>query len=177
MCASSDQRNEEFMRLFVENQRRVHAFIATLLPNLADAEDVLQETSVTAWRKFSEFQVGTDFVRWACTIARLEVLKYRRQQKPGRLLFSDAMVENLADHQINQSETLEGWNQALADCMAKLRAVDRELFLRCSTSDATARQVADQLGRPANTVYKAIARIRKALVECVQRAVAREERK
>ena len=39
-----DERNEVFVRLFVEYQRRIHAFIATLLPNLADAEDVLQET-------------------------------------------------------------------------------------------------------------------------------------
>ena len=119
---SSDRRNEEFVRLFVENQRRVHAFIATLLPNLSDAEDVLQETSVTAWRKFDDFRSGTDFVRWACTIARLEVLKFRRQQKSGRLLFNDALVEGLADHQMSQSDRWDNWSQALADCLAKLRA-------------------------------------------------------
>ena len=35
---SSDEQNAEFMRLFVQYQRRIHAFIATLLPNLADAK-------------------------------------------------------------------------------------------------------------------------------------------
>jgi RNA polymerase sigma-70 factor, ECF subfamily len=172
----SDERNEEFVRLFVEHQRRIHAFIATLLPNQADAEDVLQETSVTAWRKFAEFQPGTDFVRWGCSIARLEVLKFRRQRKSGRLLFSDAMVETLAEHQIRQGDLWESWSQALGDCLAKLRAVDRELFLRCSGSNATVKQVAAQLGRPANTVYKAFGRIRRALMDCVQRAVSRENR-
>jgi RNA polymerase sigma-70 factor, ECF subfamily len=172
---SSDRRNEEFVRLFVENQRRVHAFIATLLPNLSDAEDVLQETSVTAWRKFDDFRSGTDFVRWACTIARLEVLKFRRQQKSGRLLFNDALVEGLADHQMNQSGMWDKWSQALADCLAKLRVADRELFLWCCHSGSTVKQVAAQLHRPTNTVYKAFGRIRKALLDCVQRAVSREE--
>jgi RNA polymerase sigma-70 factor, ECF subfamily len=174
---SSDQRNEEFVRLFVENQRRVHAFIATLLPNLSDAEDVLQETSVTAWRKFGDFCSGTDFVRWACTIARLEVLKFRRQQKSGRLLFNDALLESLADQQMNQSDVWRNSSQALADCLAKLCATDRELFLCCCRSGTTTKQVAAQLQRPANTVYKAFSRIRKALLDCIQRTVSREEHK
>jgi RNA polymerase sigma-70 factor, ECF subfamily len=173
---SPEARNEEFMRLFIAYQRRIHAFIATLLPNLADAEDVLQETSVTAWRKFDEFRSGTDFVRWACTIARFEVLKFRRQQRFGRLLFSDALVESLAEQQISQSDVWESWNQALAGCLARLRPADRALFLRCSASNATAKQVAAQLGRPANTVYKALGRICRALIECIERTVSREER-
>ena len=171
--SSSDERSAEFVQLFVQYQRRIHAFIVTLLPNLADAEDVLQETSITAWQKFDDFQPGTNFVRWVCTIARLKVLKFRREQKPGRLLFSDALLEGLADQQMSQSDAWEDWNQALADCMAKLRLGDRELFLRCSRSDTTAKQVASQMGRPANTVYKAINRVRKVLIECVQRAVSR----
>jgi RNA polymerase sigma-70 factor, ECF subfamily len=170
----ADERNAEFMRLFVQYQRRVHAFIVTLLPNLADAEDVLQETSLTAWQKFDDFQSGTDFVRWVCTIARFKVLKFRRQQKSGRLLFSDALLEDLADQQIRQSDAWEHWNQTLADCMAKLRPNDRELFLHCSRSDTTTKQVADRMGRPVNTVYKAINRIRKDLIGCIRHAVSRE---
>lgn len=173
--SSSDERNAEFMRLFVQYQRRIHGFITTLLPNPADAEDVLQETSITAWQKFGDYQPGTDFVRWVCTIARLKVLKFRREQKPGRLLFSDALLEDLADLQIRQTDTWETWNQALADCLAKLRPTDRQLVLWCSRSDTTVRQVASQVGRPENTVYKAIGRIRSGLFDCVRRAVSRED--
>jgi len=43
----------EFIRLLMENERRIYAYIRTLIGNNADAEDVLQETSITLWDKFS----------------------------------------------------------------------------------------------------------------------------
>ena len=61
---------EEFVRLFSEHQRKLFKFIFLLAPDHAEAEDVLQETSVILWRKFGEFQSGTDFFRWAAQIAQ-----------------------------------------------------------------------------------------------------------
>ena len=66
----------EFIRLFLQNERRIYAFIVSLLPDLTDAEDVLQETSVVLWEKFDQFQPGTNFVSWACKIAHFKVLKH-----------------------------------------------------------------------------------------------------
>ena len=45
-------KNRLFLRLFLQNQRRLYAYILTLLPNRADADDVLQETSLVMWDKF-----------------------------------------------------------------------------------------------------------------------------
>ncbi len=47
-----------FMRLFLENERRIFGFILTLLPHWADAEDVFQETAGVLWNKFDDFQSG-----------------------------------------------------------------------------------------------------------------------
>jgi RNA polymerase sigma-70 factor (ECF subfamily) len=52
----------EFLGLLVPNQRRIQAFILTLVPNVADAEDIYQETLSEMWNKFDSFEVGTDFV-------------------------------------------------------------------------------------------------------------------
>ena len=169
------KRNEEFVRLFVKNQRRISAFITTLLPNSADAEDVLQETSVISWQKFHEFQPGTNFASWACSIARFEVLKFRRQQRPAQLIFSDTLLEELANRQLEEIDEFDVRYTALAICMEKQRPVDRELFCRYYQSDNTAKQVAEQLDRPVNTVYKALNRIRRALHECISRYIAREK--
>src|SRR5688572_23508061 len=46
---------QQFLRLFLENERRIYAFIVSILPNLSDAEDVLQETSLILWQKFAQF--------------------------------------------------------------------------------------------------------------------------
>ena len=50
---------EEFVRLLMAHERQIFTYILTLLPHVADAEDVLQETSIVLWRKFPEYQAGT----------------------------------------------------------------------------------------------------------------------
>jgi DNA-directed RNA polymerase specialized sigma24 family protein len=59
--------------------------------------------------------------------------------------------------------------------MDKLTPHDRDIIVRRYSVDCTIKELADRLGLPANTVYKAVARIRKELVGCVQRAAARRE--
>ena len=49
---------EEFMRLFGAHRRRLYQFILSLVPNVQDAEDVLQETNIILWRKFGGYQPG-----------------------------------------------------------------------------------------------------------------------
>src|SRR5262245_8265994 len=82
-------REEQFLQLFLANERRIYAFILALVPVWSDADDLLQETSAVLWRKLDEFQPGSDFVAWALKIARFEVLNYRKRQSRDRGLFSD----------------------------------------------------------------------------------------
>ena len=49
-------RTAEFVGLLLQHQRRIHGYIATMLTNWADADEVLQETSIVLWQKFDEFQ-------------------------------------------------------------------------------------------------------------------------
>ena len=48
-------RNEDFMRLFSANQRRIYGFVAAMIPRTADVDDVFQEVSMSLWRKFEDF--------------------------------------------------------------------------------------------------------------------------
>ncbi len=68
---------EEFVRLLMANERRLLAYILTLLPHVADAQDVLQETSIVLWRKFGEYRPGSDFTAWAYRVAHNMVRNYR----------------------------------------------------------------------------------------------------
>ncbi|MDC0936859.1 sigma-70 family RNA polymerase sigma factor [Pirellulales bacterium] len=163
---------EQFVRLFVSSQRRIHAFIKTQLPNQHDADEVLQETSIVGWRKFSTFDsdsdsVERDFVRWACSIARYEVLKFRRQQQHGRIMFGDDLLEYLAERQLQDAELFEDRHQALSACLQKLQPADREMVVCCYAANTTIKQAAIELKRPVNTVYKSLNRVRALLLSCV----------
>ncbi len=59
---------EKFIRLFVAQEGRLRAFLRTLVPSLDELDEVMQETSLVAWRKFAQFEPGTDFLAWVATI-------------------------------------------------------------------------------------------------------------
>jgi RNA polymerase sigma-70 factor, ECF subfamily len=168
-------RTEEFIRLFSEHQRELFKFIFTLVPSQADADDVLQETSIILWRKFGEFAVGTDFFRWAAQVAYNKVREFRKKAARSRLRFwTDDLIEALATTRLADQELLDRQRLLLADCVGRLAPVDRELIRRCFAEKSTIRAAAERIGRPTNTIYKALNRIRRTLMDCVARAQQRE---
>jgi RNA polymerase sigma-70 factor (ECF subfamily) len=171
----------EYVQLFVANQRRIHAFIRTLVPLKADSDEVLQETSITGCSKFADFQAGQgnsneSFLSWICTIARFEALKHYRKKKAYRFVpFTEAVVDELAELHGKQSEYLESRHRALSICMGKLSPRDRDLIRHRYDKDAKPQQIADETGRPLNSIYKGLQRIRAALLQCVDRVMRAEE--
>jgi RNA polymerase sigma-70 factor (ECF subfamily) len=71
---------------------------------------------------------------------------------------------------------LEQRQQALDDCIGKLRDPDQELIRLRYSAGATTRTVAEQLGRSVDAVYKALNRIETALIDCTQRALRQVQR-
>ena len=61
--AVSDEKIEQFVSLLTRYQQRVYLFILSLVPDRADAEDVLQETNLVLWQKFDDFTPGSDSLR------------------------------------------------------------------------------------------------------------------
>jgi RNA polymerase sigma-70 factor (ECF subfamily) len=170
---SPPERTEEFVRLFVVHQRQVFAFILTLLANRSDAEDVLQETSAVLWRRFDEFQRGTNFAAWACGVARLQVFAYLRQ-KGSAVAFRHSFVEAVADQALQRGGELDDRYRALEQCLEKLSARDRQLVQQRYGNEQSVVDIAKIVGRPVEGLYKAFRRIRTTLLTCVDRTLATE---
>ena len=66
--------SNEFVSLLTASQRRLYAFICTLVIDRTDADEVLQETNLALWEQAERFEAGTDFVAWACRVAHYKVL-------------------------------------------------------------------------------------------------------
>lgn len=165
----------DFGRLFVEHQSRIYGFIRSLVPHRSDAEDILQETASVLWQKFAEFQPETNFLAWAIQVARLQAMCYRQKTQREVLRFSDVAVEALSQETLTLSELLADLREALSHCMENLSVADRHLFERRYQESKTSIDVAREMNRPPTTVYNALARIRRALVECVARRLRMEE--
>jgi RNA polymerase sigma-70 factor (ECF subfamily) len=167
---------EEFVQLLTLNQPRIFAFVLALVPNVSDAEEIMQETSLFLWRRFAEFQPGTNFRAWACTIARYKILEFRRANPfRRRVEISSELLEEIADAAVQQADALESRRLAMVDCLQKLGARDRDLLERRVQHEKTVAQIGIDVGRSARGLYKAYERIYRTIHECIDLAVAREQ--
>src|SRR3954468_20553764 len=85
-----------FLRLFLQNQRRLYAYILTLLPHRADADDVLQETSLVMWDKFDAGQPPDDFLAWARRVPYHKVLDFYKKSQRTQARLSQVFLERLS---------------------------------------------------------------------------------
>src|SRR5262245_43430382 len=172
---SGAERRDAFARLFAQHDRWLFAYLVSLLGSSADAEEVFQEVCVVLWREYETFELGTNFVKWVSVIAHHQVYRFRRQQRRVGPQLSDATVDLLSQDAVDRADLLESRRDALRKCLGKLPDKDRQLVQHCySDSRSSFKTVAQDLGRPVNTVYKALNRIRKMLLECIERTLSVE---
>lgn len=166
---------EEFIQDLTRDQRRILLYIYGLIPNWAEAEEVLQNTNLVLWRKLDGFQPGTNFFAWACSVAHFEVLKWRERRARDARTLSCEFIQEIGSELARQGDLIEQRHQALAGCLGKLKESDRRLILLRYGDGATTQSVAAQLGRPIKSIYAAVQRIRDGLLECINRTIAQDK--
>lgn len=171
---SSASPNEEFITLFTQAQRQLYLFILSQVGKVQAAEEILQETNLVIWSKSHQFEVGTNFLAWARQISVYEVLKWRQKHSRDKLTFSGEFMETVAANYSKTPEEVERRQLALEQCLEKLNDKDRELIEKRYEPGMNGKNVAAALGRPPNSVYQSLGRIRKLLLECVERQLAIE---
>jgi RNA polymerase sigma-70 factor (ECF subfamily) len=166
------ERNQQLMLLITQHQRRIFAYIYTLVPDRNDAEDLLQETSLVICEKFSEFTPGTDFVAWACQIAWWRIRAARQKFARSKVLFDETVLAAVAHTAAALGPELDERHAALEHCLKRLPARDRELVLSRYEPGGGVEAAARRSGRSLVAAYKALGRIRKLLLDCVSNRLA-----
>jgi RNA polymerase sigma-70 factor, ECF subfamily len=165
----------EFVKFFIRHERRLFAYLLTVLGNAADAEDVLQQTAAVLWGKFAEFEPGSDFAAWGIRTAYLTARNHLRAQARSRVRFSQAMFEAAAERCAKELGEVDAIHEALGECLERLPAEDRELIQQRYELDASVQSIAERVGRSIHAVYRALARTHGALLRCVTNRLATEE--
>ncbi len=164
----------ELVGLLSRHQRKIFAYIFTLVPNRMDADDLLQETCLTIYEKFDEFEPGTDFVAWANRIAWWKVRQSRQKFARSKVIFEEAVMESVSRTAIALAPELDQRHVALEHCLAKLNDRDRIMILTRYERGHGVAEAASQSGRSLNAAYKALARLRNLLFDCVTNRLERE---
>lgn len=164
------------MRLYTQHQRRLYVYLLSLVHNVADAEELLQECSFVLWKKFNEFQPGTNFGAWSCRVAYFEVLKFLDSRNRGAQAVNPRFLERVAERASEISGLFEMRGEAFQHCMEKLGEPDRRLIVRRYTPGVSVKTLADELCRPARSVSKSLSRIRRTLNDCIDRRLQEDAR-
>ncbi len=167
---------DRFMTSLMAHQRRLYQYIHALLPRQQDAEDVMQSTLVVLWQKYDQFEPGSSFFAWASRAAYLEAQNYRRRNRRLTTILDEGVFEQIVAEVELQSDLLEARREAMGRCSEELNFADRELLNLRYLPGASVKDIAQRLGRPANSVCKSLSRIRQALWDCINRELSADEK-
>lgn len=167
--------DELFMRLYSTAYSKIFRFILTLIPCRNDADEIMQETSLVLWRKFDEYQPDGNFTRWACGIARIEVLRLMERKKRFAALFDEQLLTQIASTHAKYDELLEIRRDFLVQCKRQLPEKDLYLLQLIYESEHGAKTASSIMDQPLSTIYRHLDRIRTALFRCIERKINAED--
>jgi RNA polymerase sigma-70 factor (ECF subfamily) len=166
-------RRDFFLELFLAHQNRIFRYIVSVVPRWVDAEELFQQTSLTLWQSWTEYDPRQDFTAWACGIAKNHLRNYLRKKENQQRQFGDDLLEQLTSLQVRESARLDEMQVALARCLELLPQDRRRLVHLCYGEKRTIQAVAEREGRSSNSLYKLMRKIREVLYECVTSAVGK----
>jgi RNA polymerase sigma-70 factor (ECF subfamily) len=172
MNPAPDPRHQHFLRYFMASEPAVRAFVRSLVPTLADSNDVMQEVAIVLWEKFSEYESSEDFRRWAFGVAKFKVLSWQRDRMRDRHVFGLETTEILACEGDRFSDHLEKQREVLRHCLQKLPIDQRSLVDSAYAPSVRIDELATRIGLSAMALYKKLHRIRMLLVECTHRELS-----
>lgn len=163
--------HERFMRLFLEHEPAILRSVLVVVPQRADARDIVQETAVALWRHFADYDPTRPFVNWACGYARIEVRRFLRTRQRRAQLSEAAAVALLTT-----ADADAAWDEAcdrhLQECRERLAPEQRRVLDGYYLEELSIKALAERHTRSEEAVYKMLQRIRHALLECMERKQA-----
>ena len=168
-----DKRTLEFLKLFVRHQQEIYAYILTLVPHLHDADDLFQDGMTVMWKKFGQFQPGTNFAAWGIQIMRFQILDYRRNlARNKQVLVEDSLFEVLIDHLPIIQDEAAARIEALRKCLALLDNRSKRIIKMRYERNVSVEKIASYLKLSRRHVYHILGQISSVLLRCMRRTLA-----
>ena len=169
-------RHEQFLRLFLQHQADVRAFIGSVVRDPHARDDVFQEVALVCWRDFDRYDASRSFGAWARGVAANKVKQWWERSRRGPVAFSPQTVDAILDAFNRTESDVSPRLDALRACLEELPQKARRLLTYRYQLSLRPAEIARRLEATRDAVYKALARIRVRLEDCIRRRLALEER-
>ncbi len=161
-----------FRELYRLHVRPVYWIAHGILGSPADAEDVAQETFVTAWRKLPGLELqGTSILPWLATICRFQAANRLRQRRRDQAHTTDAVDDALPSTvSVEEQVITAALAERIAAEVGTLSELDRAIFRLCASEGYAYQAAADELGVSHAIVRNRLSRVRTRLRGAVKEA-------
>ena len=149
------------------------AYIRTSVSDMAMADDIFQETMLTAWRKLGEYDKQRPFGPWLRGIAaKITLAHFRKSARSGQLCEATTL-EYLSDRfqQVSslQGDTFDEKLDALRNCIEQLPDNYRQPIGLRYQEELSYQEIAHQLEIAVESVKKRLQRAKTRLLACIER--------
>ena len=165
---------QRFLSLFLRSEREIFRYVAALVPNVTDAEDIVQQTALALWEKFAAYDPSRPFTPWACRFALNKAKQWIERRQRWQALFEGGLAEELAQRRQELRPELEVRLKHLESCLNRLPEAQRCLVEGYYYRRDTVEKLAVGSGRPVAATYKTLQRVRQALQSCIKDAAEPE---
>ena len=179
-----------FETLVKRHERRIYSLARRLTGFDHDAQDVTQQTFLSAIENLSGFRETAAFATWLTTIAANACMKILRKRRGLLTTSLDEATETGDDGQIPHPEYIADWretpdrlaqraetHQLLDFAIAELNAAQRAVFLLRDVEELSVRDTAKALGISEANVKVRLLRARMQLRERLTRVFGNEDRR
>jgi RNA polymerase sigma-70 factor (ECF subfamily) len=159
-----------FSRLVLKYQWAVRAFLLTRLSRKHEAEDLAQETFLTAWKRLKDFDLTRPIGPWLRGIAENHLRNHLRKFRAEPIGGSEAL-QQILDLQTTSQQAPEAESElavALADCIEQVDRTARELLIARYAEGRSMAEICKQTGKKHSAMTMKLHRLRLALAACVE---------
>ncbi len=166
-------RRDVFMKATAPMIDGLYGAALRLTRSRAAADDLVQETLLSAWQAWDRFEEGTNLRAWLHRIlVNGYITQYRRQKRERRALDIESDPSRrelfLSDSQAifegpEGGVQYQGLGRTLRDALDALPDDFRMVIVMADLCEMTYREIADELGCPMGTVMSRLHRARRAV--------------
>jgi RNA polymerase sigma-70 factor, ECF subfamily len=169
---------EAFEELVKKHQQRVYALALGIVKNAAEAEEVVQDTFLSAFQHLDTFRGDARFSTWIFRVASNHALMKLRKKKPEAIGGVAELEPRMRTDGVSPFDALSLWARrpdeavndrqvqaALEASLALLSEEDRALLLMRAIDDASHEELAHQFGTTVPAVKSRLHRARLQLRE------------
>lgn len=164
-----------FQLIVFRYDRKLSLYLAHLVGDRDEADDLLQDVLVKAYQHLADFDTARKFSPWIYRIAHNEAVNWIRKRSRRPMVVSwDDIVETTGEQQpIEPMETIEEqWirrelRDDVREALGQLCEEHREMLTLRYYLDKSYREIAEIVGIPMNTVASRVSRAKRSLLDAL----------